>query len=198
MWWLLAAAGIAALMSAASEDERRAAERFNRTQLQVRRDMQTHRSQISNHYGTANRNLRFKKLCDLHWESHKINQLASETYKDAKVSCSGMSGMICRAEEEREKLRKQIKTAEKKKDTREADRLGEKHRVIQSMLTELFEEKKVLQAQKNTFYEEMMALREKTGDLKLQIRDTCGEKGREWYCDLEMRTARRKLLTSSR
>jgi len=122
-----------------------------------------------------------------------VNQLAWSTFKDAEVSFSGVCEIIERVVVEMERLEEEIKVAEKSRDIKEADRLGEKHRILFHTKKKLIQEKSILFRQKESFRREMLLLGRKTKKLKLQIRDTCGSRGRDWYTALVEKTEYRKL-----
>ena len=195
MWWVLVGAGVAAILGGMKSDEKKAAERFHSKQAQMRREMYSHRTRISHHRNTANRNLRFHQLCNLHFESHLVNQAAWETFQDALLSCRGINRLIGNARKEKARLKVEIKAAEKRRDIREAERLGEKHRVIYHTLNGLYSERKILFKQKEQFHDEMVTLMSRTRELKLMIRDTCGYRGAEWYDSIQAKTREKRLLS---
>lgn len=112
MWWLLIGAGVTAFIGA-MEDEKKAAKKFYKKQEELRGNMEYHRQSITRRMGSARCNQRYHKLCDAHYESHMINQLANTTYQDAVKSCRGIQQMIQLEYHEISKLKKQIKCAEK-------------------------------------------------------------------------------------
>jgi hypothetical protein len=85
----------------------------------------------------------------------------------------------------------------KNRDIREAVRLRERHREVYLMISKLKNEQEVLIGQKEDFWNEMTALRQRTRELELQIRDTCGYEGKAWFSRIEANTERIRLGESA-
>jgi hypothetical protein len=177
-------------------EEKEAGIRFHLKQEEMRREMYSHRSRISYHIESSRESLSFHQLRNLHYESHLLNQSARETFRDARSSYRAVCRLIENAGKELDRLKVEIKAAEKNRNIREANRLGDKHRVIYNALKGLKKEKKKLYQQKEEFYLEMASLMERTRELKLKIRNNCGHGGRVWYNSIEEKTRRKALLYS--
>jgi len=191
MWWLIVG-GLVAWGIAESEAEKKARKEFERTRTQHSNMMNAHRREIRRFASHKSKSFEFHKLRELHWESHKINQLARKTYFDGKKSYSGVCRMINSAISKRREFVSELAKAKKSNDTGKIIEIKGNLRILNQHIDKLFEEKEKLADQKDSFYNDMISLQQATTELKYQIRDNCGPGGEIWFDRIEARNESRR------
>jgi len=191
MWWLIVG-GLVAWGIAESEAEKKARKEFERTRTQHSNMMNAHRREIRHFASHKSKSFEFHKLRELHWESHKINQLARKTYLEGKKSYSGVCRLLDRAKRKRREFVSDLVIAKKQKDKGRVREIEENLCVINRHLRQLEDGRAKLADQKESFYNDMISLQQATTELKYQIRDNCGPGGEIWFDRIEARNESRR------
>ncbi len=201
MWWLLAGAIVGALFESASRKEKEAARSWEAKRSELKHTVQYQRNRINQHINNCNNHYNFHHLCNLHFESFLTGKAAYQIYKDACISLNGVYQMRIKAIKKRSKLH--AKFARIQKSNRQIIKYSERVpaseqiseiKMYSSAIRELDDQYSILKEQKEDFYNTLSSLNQRTNSLKIQIKNTCGVKGRAWYNTLETKKRERGIL----
>ncbi|WP_020585826.1 hypothetical protein [Desulfobacter curvatus] len=201
-WWKIALGVGAALGGAAvvskiiydvvEEDEREARENWERKRKEVSRSVEEHRENIEQHIAEAQSSYDYHFLVDLHYSSVKVADQAYSLLQDARSSLVGLGKMLKKAKEEIARLQKELNVAKEQKDRGKFSEFLEQIKIVKSMRKDLFNDRDKVQTQRDSFLADVRQLNSRTRSLKEAIRDRCGDRGKDWYCRLEMRKLQRQ------
>ena len=191
MWWLvpIAVVGAAGAIYAYFDGEAREARtRWEQKRQSVARTIEDHRANIEKHLARARSSSDFRELTDIHFSSHKVADHAYVLLKDARIALETMGRMLVEAKQKREefeRLRQNTRSVE------ERQRLTVEINMLNDLRQKIFPDKDALKTQRDELLGEVQRLNARTRELKLAIRDRCGQRGAEWYERLEARVRER-------
>lgn len=191
MWWLAIPAIILvgkAISSYISSDEQDARARWEHKRIEVQKTIEEHRINIERNLEAAQSSYDFRFLTDLHFSSHRVGDSAHKLLDDARTSCNTLKRMISDSKMKKNELKVQISSATRP----EKQILLSEIREITSFVTSIFAELELVSKQRKEMYDEVQRLNLQTRNLKLAIKDRCGDRGKEWYEKLQKRTETRK------
>jgi hypothetical protein len=184
MFWVPIVAltvGVVSLLASASE--RAARERLARKYDQADCELRWHNERVRSHLQDKQQNLDFKQKIDAHYASHLAGSAAYSVYRDANTSYKALKRMIHDLKTQKQDLKNSLDGADVKA---KGDALA-LIRAINVTLTQLFEDFNVVKQQKDNLKQQVYTLNQQTAQLKLQIRDQCGQGGRNWFARLEQK-----------
>jgi chromosome segregation ATPase len=186
MLWLVGMAA-AVLISALSDDEKEARERWDRKRSEVADSVSRHNRAIKMHIHDAQSSYRFAELANAHYASARTANCAYTLLNDAKKSISGLSRVLGETMTRKNACKADlpVATAEQRRA------LFQEIKLLNQAITTLYEDLGQLKIQKNTLYEQVKQLNTQTAMLKNKIKEDCGTGGKEWYQRLAQRNALR-------
>lgn len=196
IWWLVAAAvvgvigvanGILNRLRNTASAER---QRWHNEYQKVERTIVYYDQQIQQKIREAQYTVDFHQLTQLHFESMKTADHAYQLLSDSRKALDAIGDAIKSAKDEKDRL---IAEKHGTRDYYRRSQLEQEISALISLRTQLFPDKDQLKAQRDHFHTQVKNLNAHTHDLKIAIRDRCGEKGQDWYLRLEDRTTRRQL-----
>ena len=192
MWWLAPAAiiGVAtAIYKICDDDAKEARREWEQKREEVKRTVHEHRAHIERHLSKAQTSYDFHVLTDMHYSSHRVGQHAYKSLQDAKKSLDVMGQMLVQAKSKRNDLKRELSKAQR---PQERAVLREEIKLLNELRTSIFPDKDAVKSQRDELLAELRSMNQRTRELKLMIRDRCGERGRDWYRSLEARSNKRR------
>jgi hypothetical protein len=196
-WWkLTSGAGaifvgiaIVQIISSITEEERIARINWLQDRNRLERTIDEHRRNISLYIDRAQQSIDYQFLVDLHYSSHRVADHAYALLTDARKSINTMHRILDESKMRKEELKKQldyIKNYETRKNIKKE--IHEINKLRRSVIDDL----KKVKSERSHFENEVKKFNKQTRELKLLIRDRCGEKGSDWYNRLEQRKRQRR------
>lgn len=196
MWLLTAVAVVGAvgvtsrilkkLNDSAGKQRQRWQSEYKKTQQEV----QYYNQQIQRKVQEAQWTVDFHQLTQLHFNSMKTADHAYSLLADARKCLDEIGLAIRDAGKEKNRLIAQKKNTY---DYQTKHNLQQEIDMLVQLRNHLFPDKDQLKLERDEFQRQVKEFNAKTHNLKLTIRDRCGERGLDWYQRLEGRTQRRNL-----
>ena len=165
--------------------------RWESKYLETQKNVEFHNERIKKHLELSINHYNFKSLIDMHHECVCVANQAYKLLSDAKYSITIIDDSIQTAKNHRSILNKEISSSrdpfEKKS---ESDNL-------KLLIDKLYDDKKILIAQKETLLLKVKELNAKTHDLKINIKNSTGQLGYDWYQRLEGRTRQKNNIANT-
>lgn len=198
MWWLIPIGiglAVAAILGSVKSEERQARARWAEKYVEVERTVAQHRANIEQHLALARQSYEFHLLTDLHFSSHRVADEAYRLLSDARTALDTVGRLLVASREKKEELKAQLDGCSHPHERRpifaEIDAVNDFRKPV-------FDDKDRLKNERDSLLQEVRHLNAQTAELKLAIRDRCGEKGRDWYERLEERNRVRRLSENRR
>lgn len=174
------AVGIVALLNSESQSAKR--------EWQSRRDdlafeVSYQRKRIKDHYERSQNNVQFHHLVNEHYKSVQLANIAYGLLSNCQAIIDSHRDAIGKLKTHRNALKAVLDGATKAERKDIFAELAE----LKKALDPLYVELERYNAEKSQFLENVRGLNHETAHLKKMIRDTTGQKGREWYLRLEER-----------
>jgi chromosome segregation ATPase len=184
MFWIVPVAlGVGLLSLLANSSERAARKRLARKYDKADRELRWHNERVRSHLQDKQQNLDFKQKIDAHYASHLAGSAAFAVYLDAKTSYQAIKQIIHDLKSQKEVLKQHLDAV----DAKARDDIFAQIRAINETLTQLFDDFNLVRQQRDNLKQQVYTLNQQTAQLKLQIRDQCGEGGRHWFSRLEQK-----------
>lgn len=184
MYWIVGVAAVL-LVSALSDDEKEARERWNSKRSEVADSVNRHNRAIKKHIHDAQRSYRFAELANAHYASVRTANCAYALLNDAKTSISGLSRILGETMTKKNACKADLTVA----TAEQRCALFQEIKLLNQAITTLYDDLGELKTQKNALYEQVKQLNTQTAMLKNKIKEDCGAGGREWYQRLAQRNA---------
>jgi uncharacterized protein (DUF3084 family) len=190
VWWLIPIGiGVLGFISAcASEDEREARVSWEKKRKEVQKTLEEQKALIDRHLSEVKQSYDFYKLTEMHFASVVVADAAYKMMKDAKMSLDGIGKMLVATKIKKNELFLQKKIVNIKE---EKQKIQAEFNSVSELRTSLFEDKDKIKEERDHMFNEVKRLNIQTHDLKLLIKDRCGQKGIEWYNKIEQKKALR-------
>lgn len=135
------------------------------------------------------RALDYHTLVEHHHASVGVANHAYSLLSDARVTLDAFGRTLVQARKHRDAL-----IAQKKRTRGRAERARLQAEIdgLNQLRSEVFPQKDAVKDQRDAMLAQVRALNQRTRQLKLAIRDTCGSQGQAWFNRLEARTAQRR------
>ena len=190
MFWIVlpvavaAAAVVSTLLAGTSAAERRSRTAWKDKRDEVSRTVEECRRKVEVQLGRATESLDFHFLIDLHYSSFRVANMAYALLEDASISIRTMQRLIDDAGTKREAQKAKLDIAE---SYEERQMLLEEVFLLKEFRGLAIEDIKKVRAQREKLKSEVGLFNSRTAELKIAIRDRCGEGGKIWYDRLEKR-----------
>jgi uncharacterized protein (DUF3084 family) len=186
MWWLIPIGlGLLGLISAAvSQEERAARITWETKREEVQKTLEEQQELIDKHLSEVKQSYDFYKLTEMHFASLMVADAAYKMLSDARKSLAGIGKMLVAAKEKRDELFEKKKKRWKKDEWKN---IQEEIKSVLELRKSLFEDKDKVKEQRDQMLAEVKQLNNRTHELKILIRDRCGQKGLDWYNKIEQK-----------
>lgn len=173
----IAVAGVAAAYAWLSSEEQSAMNSYHNRSRQLAREVTERQGQL-NSYKQANRAIReYYQHIDLHHNSvltandcYAFYSVQKQMLTMLSVRIDTIIQQIIELKEQRDKSSGALKT-----------QVREQLNVMRECLKQAKHERSTIKQQKDALWSEIRGINHKTHELKLYLRDHCGEKGYNWY-----------------
>lgn len=167
LWYALPIFAVGAwIFHSVSESEKEAEHRWQEKRAEVEKTLVEHQHNIDRHIKQAQSSYDFHFLVDMHYSSVKVADVAYKLLADAKESLNGLGKMIVNSKQKKNELEKELENAKKSKNKAEISRIISELEIVNELRRGLFEQKDILMAQKQSFYNEVKRLNAQTSELK--------------------------------
>jgi hypothetical protein len=197
MWWLIPiGVGVLgkllfdAFIKDAGAEKIEACNRWESKREEVHRSVEDHRRQIEVHLYEAQQSYDFFVLTEMHNSSRVVSDVAYKLLNDAKINLDSISNLIRNTKEKCNILQSEIDSTN---DFAAKSEIIRNIKEIRELKSNLYIQKDIIKEQKESLYSEVVRLNDQTAQLKLFIRDRCGDGGFEWYSRLESRKKERRI-----
>lgn len=130
----------------------------------------------------------FERLCNLHYKSTQIAQLAYNSLKKNQQISKGIGIILKKSQRDVSVLQKQLEKSNSKKKKQIIQKELDKNYVL---LDECKKHKRINNKTTKELLNKLTQHNSETHQLKLQIRNECGNGGKLWYQRLEERSNQR-------
>ena len=201
MWWLVpigVSAGVLALIRAvASEAEREARERWEKTREDVEKSVKKSRKSIEKHVIQAKKSYDLRVLLDDHYSCVQAVDAAHKLLDDVRSSLHGINKMVEETKKQRASLRYKLKKAKQDENRALIHDIQQDIEEIIKTRQSFFDDRDKIEKQKTSFLREVQKLNSRTRKLKKLVQDRHGIKGLELCNRLEERTKKKRLLENN-
>lgn len=160
-----------------SNEEQSAINSYHSSSRRLTREVAERQGQLNSYKQTNRATQDFYLHIELHYNSVLTVNDCYSFYDDQKKILTRLSGRI-------DVLMKQIiglKQQRDKADSLLKAQILEQLNTLRSSLKEAKNERSIIKQQKVALLSELRDINHKTRELKLYLRDQCGQKGRDWY-----------------
>lgn len=192
MYWLLAApiAYLAySIYDKFSSKEKKAKKNWEENRRSVEKKIEEQERKLEDYLKRKKTEEDYYSLIDVHFSSMKIADQAYSLLTYSKIYYDAMNRNIKLTSDRKDKIlnlfQTKIKYEKKLKLTEELEQIKEVRKA-------LFNDKDTLNNQTKEFKVKLKEFNKRTSKFKFEIRDNCGNKGREWFDRLEQRKKQRK------
>jgi hypothetical protein len=192
MWWLIPVGiglAAAAIYSALQEEAYESRYRWEQQYHEVERTIEEHRQNIESHLYEARLICDFYQLIDLHYSSIKVADQAYMLLRDARRSLDAIGQALVNAKKQIAELSEERKKVKGKK---ERELIQEEIDGLRNLRRSLFPDKDKIKSEREHLQQEVARFNNITHQLKMIIRDRCGQRGEDWYNKLEARIAEKR------
>lgn len=184
MYWLIIPAliGIGKLIFDSFKKEQKAYEDWQEKRVELEKLINERSNLIKQNLQRTQSSYDFHNLTNIHYFSFKTADMAYKLLHDEISIKEGIDKMINKSLSEKRKIEKTLSNnSQKQKDLKE----------INELINELRKNKNSVGDQSRRFKTKLYELNLQTRELKLLIKEECGQQGYDWYVRLEERKRRR-------
>lgn len=167
--------GVACWLDSESSSAKR---KWESRQQDLADEMDYQRSKLRAYREHKARNVQFYHLVNEHYKSVQMGNAAYALLEECQQVITTYYQAIQRLKDRRKAIGIELKSALKGTDKQA---LYSERKLISGEVDKFYAELEPYQTQKDQFLQKVRDLNEGTRHLKLMIRDTTGEKGRDWY-----------------
>lgn len=192
MWFLIPVVGliVGGIVALVSDEESTARRNWENKYAGAKDEVENLRLVIEKALEDTRKTYDFYVLNEYYYSSFRSADSAFKLMSDSKTSLNSIKKMIDAANEKRHEIKAQL---ERKIRYEAKTELIEELRNLTEFRNALQLDFNKVLAQKRDFSDEVARLNQQTEKLKNAMRERCGEKGREWYANLQQRISSRRV-----
>lgn len=190
-WWAIPAAiGLAKFIyDLFDEKAREARSNWEQEHARVELTVEEHTRKIGDNLAAAQQSYEFHFLSDLHFSSQQVAANAYSLLEDARTCLEALGRMLVETAKKRDELKCQLDDT---RDWNARRTIFQQLDELKGLANNVRADKDTVKSQRDYLRSEVSRLNQYTRQLKLAIRDRCGQGGRLWFDRLEQRTAARR------
>lgn len=191
MWFLIPAAGlvIAGIVALVSKEESDARQNWETKYEGSKREVEDLSINIDRHLRESRSILDFYELNNFYYASFRSADSAYKLLTDSKISLNSIKRMLDATNSKRFEIKEKLATMHYS-DAKLA--LIAELRELTDFKHKIQEDFNKVREQKRLLSNEVTRLNQQTENLKIAMRDRCGQKGREWHNNLVQRISSRR------
>jgi len=190
-WWdIIVPIGISLINVVLSKKEQEARKAWENKRDEVNKQVDDCNEKIQDYLSKKNQNYSYHELISLHHSSFLAANEAHTLLVDANTSIDAIGKILIAAKEKRTAIENKLRET---KGLIEKEKLYEDLKIIQDLRKNAFTENDKIKLQSKDLLAKVKHLNNQTRELKIMIRDNCGELGKNWYHNLTVRISEKRL-----